>query len=76
MKYVVNDGCIGCGLCEGTCPEVFSMSDAGVAVAIDTDVPDAALSRDDALGRLVNAAFSLPPPPMRKTRRKRYWQAR
>lgn len=28
------------------------------------DVPDEALSRDDALGRLVNAAFSLPPPPM------------
>ena len=43
MKYVVNDGCIGCGLCEGACPEVFSMSDAGVAVAIDTDVPDDAL---------------------------------
>ena len=43
MKYVVNDGCIGCCLCEGTCPEVFSMTDAGVAVAIDTDVPDDAL---------------------------------
>ena len=43
IKYVVNDGCIGCGLCEGTCPEVFSMSDAGVAVAIDIDVPDDAL---------------------------------
>ena len=28
------------------------------------DVPDAALGRDDALGKLVNAAFSLPPPPM------------
>lgn len=41
MKYVVNDGCIGCGLCEGTCPEVFSMSDAGVAVAIDAEVPEA-----------------------------------
>lgn len=27
MKYVVNDGCIGCGLCAGTCPEVFSMGD-------------------------------------------------
>ena len=27
-------------------------------------VPDAALDRDDALGRLVNAAFNLPPPPM------------
>lgn len=43
MKYVVNDGCIGCGLCEGTCPEVFSITDAGVAVAVDTDVPDDAL---------------------------------
>ena len=43
MRYVVNDGCIGCGLCEGICPEVFSMTDAGVAVAIDVDVPDDAL---------------------------------
>lgn len=39
MKYVVNDGCIGCGLCEGTCPEVFSMTDEGVAKAIETEVP-------------------------------------
>ena len=28
------------------------------------DIPETALSRDDALGKLVNAAFSLPPPPM------------
>ena len=28
------------------------------------DVPDAALVRDDALGKLVNSAFNLPPPPM------------
>ena len=28
------------------------------------DVPDAALDRDDALGKLMNAAFNLPPPPM------------
>lgn len=27
-------------------------------------IPDAALSRDDSLGALVNAAFSLPPPAM------------
>ena len=40
MKYYVNENCIGCGLCEGTCPEVFSMTDEGVAVAIDTDVPE------------------------------------
>ena len=29
-----------------------------------TKVPDGALRRDDALGRLVSAAFCLPPPPM------------
>ena len=29
-----------------------------------SEVPEAALSRDDALGRLVNSAFSLPAPPM------------
>ncbi len=34
MKYTVNDGCIGCGLCEGTCPEVFSMTGENVAKAI------------------------------------------
>ena len=28
------------------------------------DVPDAALDRDDELGKLMNAAFNLPPPPM------------
>ena len=27
-------------------------------------VPDAALRRDDAIGRLFSAAFALPPPPM------------
>ena len=43
MKYVVNDGCIGCGLCEATCPEVFSMTDEGVAVAISEEVPADAL---------------------------------
>ena len=43
MKYIVNEGCIGCGLCEATCPEVFSMSDAGVAVAIESGVPEEVL---------------------------------
>ena len=44
MKYVVNDNCIGCGLCAGICPEVFSMTDDGVAAAIKSEVPDAVLS--------------------------------
>lgn len=43
MKYVINDGCIGCGLCTGTCPEVFSMGDEGVAVATQTEVPEEVL---------------------------------
>ncbi len=41
MKYQVNDSCIGCGLCEGTCPEVFRIEN-GMAVAIDTDVDESA----------------------------------
>lgn len=43
MKYKVNDSCIGCGLCEATCPEVFSIQ-GDVAVAIDGEVPEAALA--------------------------------
>lgn len=39
MKFKVNESCIGCGLCEGTCPFVFHMTDAGVAEAISEDVP-------------------------------------
>lgn len=34
MKAVVNkDGCISCGLCVSTCPEVFAYDDDGVAEA-------------------------------------------
>ena len=31
--FVDQDMCIGCGLCEGTCPEIFQMNDAGKAEA-------------------------------------------
>lgn len=39
MKFKVNENCIGCRLCEGTCPAVFHMTDAGVAEAIPDEVP-------------------------------------
>ena len=41
MKATVSEECIGCGLCEGTCPDVFSISDDGVAVAVE-DIPEEA----------------------------------
>ena len=43
MKYVVDkDVCIGCGLCCGTCPQVFEMTDEGTARALDVDAESAA----------------------------------
>lgn len=38
MKFLVNDNCIGCGLCEGICPEVFHLSETGRAEAAEGDV--------------------------------------
>lgn len=25
MKFKVNDNCVACGLCQGICPEVFTL---------------------------------------------------
>ena len=50
MKFVVNDSCIGCGLCNATCPEVFTM-EGGTAHAPDGDVaPAAEASAREAMG--------------------------
>ena len=38
MHYYVNKNCIGCGLCVGTCPEVFFMKDDETAAAKDENV--------------------------------------
>ena len=34
--------------------------------SIGSDIPDAALSRNDKLGELINSSFNYPPPPMPK----------
>ena len=40
MKAYVDDStCIGCGTCPEICPEVFHMTDEGIAHAIDGDIP-------------------------------------
>lgn len=39
MRAMVDQsGCIGCGLCEGTAPEVFQL-DGGVAGVICEEIP-------------------------------------
>lgn len=50
MNAHVNSNCIGCGLCVGVCPDVFSMSDIGVAVAREEVPPDLEDSAQEAAG--------------------------
>lgn len=38
MTAHVNENCIGCGLCVGVCPEVFTMTDSTTAKA-SSDIP-------------------------------------
>ena len=48
MKYYVKaDECIGCGLCVSSCPQVFSMNNDGISVAISTEVPEELLEYAD-----------------------------
>ena len=42
MKAVIDDNCIGCGLCESIAAEVFEMGDEGKAHVIKAE-----LSADD-----------------------------
>ena len=46
MKAMLDkDGCISCGLCPETCPEVFRMGDDGVAEVYQENVPKEAEER-------------------------------
>ena len=45
MKATLDrDGCISCGLCVDTCPEVFRMADDGIAEVYTEEVPEDAES--------------------------------
>lgn len=58
MKFKVNENCIGCGLCNSTCPDVFSMTEEGLAVAIEGDVAaDKEASAQEALANCPASAI-------------------
>lgn len=40
MTAHVNENCIGCGLCTGISPDVFTMTDEGTAAARDEIFPE------------------------------------
>ena len=43
MKATIDrEGCISCGLCASTCPEVFQMADDGRAEICADPVPESA----------------------------------
>lgn len=62
MKPVVDpDLCIGCGLCEDICPEVFQLWDDGIAHVI-AENPDPSLLAEieDSIASCPVEAISLP----------------
>lgn len=49
MKAIVHDGCISCGMCVETCPEVFHLNADGIAEGgnVDSENQDAAMEARD-----------------------------
>lgn len=46
--FVDQDGCIGCGLCADTCPEVFQMNDDNLAEVHGEITADNLVAAEDA----------------------------
>lgn len=45
---VTQEGCISCGVCVATCPEVFRFNDGGVAEAYQDPTPETIDAAKDA----------------------------
>ncbi len=60
MKAIVDQSlCIGCGLCETTCPDVFRMNDDGVAEAYQEFSADLKDTVDEAVDGCPVGAISV-----------------
>jgi ferredoxin len=59
MAYRVDpETCIGCGLCTGIAPDVFALTDAGVAEVVNQPGPQQEEQAMEALGSCPVAAIS------------------
>lgn len=38
--HIDREACIGCGLCNSICPEVFEMDDEDIAIVIANPIPE------------------------------------
>lgn len=61
MKACVDkDACIGCGLCESICPEVFQLNDEGISEVIVDEIPqDLIESAKEAEAQCPTAAITI-----------------
>jgi len=55
--YIDREGCISCGLCEDTCPEVFRIAEDGLAEVYVEDIPES--SEEEALEAMENCPVSV-----------------
>lgn len=60
MKATINrSGCISCGLCAETCPDVFRMAEDGIAEAYAEVTDDAQQSAEEARDNCPVSVISL-----------------
>lgn len=55
MKVNVNEDCIGCGLCESMCPQVFQLNADNVSEVVSSDEDFRDQAEEAAIACPVNA---------------------